>query len=540
MEEKSKESKVKVWKCQPGFQQKFCQSNLDVVIGGAAMGVGKSFAALLMAAEPSLDPNFRMVCIRNNLQQNRAGGGLIDDAKKIYGNMSSTTMSDSPRMTLSNGSYIDFTHMSNQAPNEVLERVKGWQYDAVFFDEATGFEWSTFKIVMSRNRGSARWTNKIRLCTNPKKSHWTRIFLDWWIDPITGFVIPERDGVVRYFYLNGESPRDLVWGDSKEEVYKRCAYAIDDIIKGTEKDGKKTDYKSLIKSATLYSGKIVDNQELLKNNPGYIGSIAAMGKKNALANLQGSFNVDEMDDSEAPISQQAANEVFFNDPQSNGDRWITADLADYGNDNLCIVAWDCMHIIDIMIIGQSTPRQNAERIQLMAERHKVGDDHIIYDATAGRYINDYIPDAIPYISMSQPRGLYGRMAFILKDECYQRLVQMICKGLISCEEEVALRPYVHIKLKQEITVQTEFLEECSVVRFKEVGSGKKRLMNKKEMNQMLGKGRSMDLLDACSMRMYPILGYELGSELENTMPEYVEEETDVFGRRSIYDNSTWA
>lgn len=530
---------TRIIKAQKGFQDFFTRTSVDFCVGGGVLNCGKSFAAVLAMAEPSIDPRFRACFLRNNLSDIRSGGGLLSEFKNVYGDGVTTVESGEPHVDFSSGARVDLTHLSDQGREKVLQRFRGRQYSVIYFDEGTNFEWDAFTAIYSRNRSDSKWSGHVLMTTNPKRSHWLRIFLDWYIGT-DGFIIEDRAGVVRYWYVNGESVKDVVWGDSKAEVYAKCKVPIDRALsKINGKDGKAT-YQDMIKSFTFYLGRMSENKASIDNNKGYAGSVAVMGGRTAMANLEGNWNIDPDEDLDAPINPTAANEVFFNDPQVNGDKWITADLADYGNDNLVVICWDCFHIIDIMIIGQSTPRQNAERIQLMAERHKVGDDHIIYDATAGRYINDYIPDAIPYISMSQPRGLYGRMAFILKDECYQRLVQMICKGLISCEEEVALRPYVHIKLKQEITVQTEFLEECSVVRFKEVGSGKKRLMNKKEMNQMLGKGRSMDLLDACAMRMYPILEYELGSELESTMPEYVDEETDVFGRRSIYDNSTWA
>ena len=73
-----------------GFQKKFVMSNVDVVVGGSAMGVGKTFGALLMAAQPSLDPNFKMVCLRKNLNDTKVGGGMTDDARYIYADAGAT------------------------------------------------------------------------------------------------------------------------------------------------------------------------------------------------------------------------------------------------------------------------------------------------------------------------------------------------------------------------------------------------------------------------------------------------------------------
>ena len=48
------------------------------------MGGGKTAAAVLSIAEPSLDPRFRAVFLRNNLGDLKSGGGILDEFKKNY------------------------------------------------------------------------------------------------------------------------------------------------------------------------------------------------------------------------------------------------------------------------------------------------------------------------------------------------------------------------------------------------------------------------------------------------------------------------
>ena len=494
-----------------------------------------TFGAILSCAEPSLDPRFRAVFLRNNLGDLKSGGGVLDSFRDCFGNGCKIVESGDPHVDFPSGASIDVTHIADQTKQKLEQRFKGRQYDMIYFDELTGFSWECFTFLFSRNRGQAAWTGKVRATTNPKRSHWLRTFLDWYIG-IDGEIIEEREGVVRYFYISGEDVKSVVWGDTKEEVYSKCKIQIDRFLhKFNGKTGKAT-YKDVIKSFTFYLGRTSENKSLGEN---YASSVAAMGGKKAEEN-SGNWNVDTDVDDNAPIPQDMANQVFMNDPQINGDRWVTCDLADTGTDNFLCIAWDGFHIIDVLILGRTTPRQNAERLEIFAAQHDVSNSHIIYDAIRGTYINDYIPEAIPYVSYRAPMGLYGRMAQRLKDECYLRLVECIKRGELSIEDSVALRIYEHQLLKNDkITIQNEFLEECAVVRFQDMPSGKKRLFSKKEMNQKLGKGRSMDLLDPCAMRMLPVLELPYGEELSRTSQNVDDDDDDEEYGSSIYNDSTW-
>lgn len=535
--EEEKEQKVKIYTHQPNFQTNFVRSNCDITIGGSAMGVGKTFAALLMAAEPSLDPSFRMLFIRKTLNDSKVAGSGTDDGMRLYKGMATLKLSDNPRITFNNGSFIDFTHMNNEDPNAILERSRGWQYSAIYWDEGTGYQWNTFKTVMGRNRGHGNWTGKIRLTCNPKKTHWLRVFCDWWIDPATGFVIPERDGMVRYMYLKGERVEDCVFGDTKKEVYDKCKRQIDGILDKVNKNGGNKTYESLIKSVVFYSGVITDNQEMLKENPNYIGSVATMGEKLAMANLQGCWNVDPEVEDDLPISTTSALEVFNNDPQINGDRWITCDLADVGKDNTVALVWDGFHVIDIVTRSTTTPRENAQLLLELASKYNIGTSHIIYDRTNATYMYDYIPEAVGFLSCHKSCGKDSLLMQSLKDECYWRLVYIIKYGYLSFDKDVANRRYYHKKMKQDVSVKTEFLDECSVVRFKTLPGGRMKLWSKDKMNEMLGKDRSMDLLDPCAMRMYPVLQYNKGEELASTIAQYDYENDNVQHGNPDYGDS---
>lgn len=499
-----------------------------------------SFALVLALAEPLMtDGDFRAVITRRSLQSQKTGGSFVDTFKSIFGDYCSVKTADSPRISFPSGAYCDLTYIDDTNLDKMREQWKGKQIDAICIDEITEMSWEAFSYVQTRNRGRSRtFTGKFFATLNPKRSHWTRKFLDWYIG-VDGFIMPDRNGKVRYFYVNGSTVDDVVWGDTKEEVYRKCKIDID---RKLARIGGNFTYENMIKSFVFYQGKLSENKAMLENNPNYIGSVAASGGRMAQAIIEGNFNVDPEEDEKIPIPSSAAQGVFNNNPAVNGDKWVTVDLADYGTDNLVALAWDGFHAYDILILSKSTPRENAQAVKTFAFEHGTAESHIIFDATAGRYFNDYIPDAIPYISLNKPFGLYPLTAMTVKDMCYLRLCKMIENGNLTFDDKLAVQTYTHQNLKYKVTVENEFIEECSVVRFDDMQSGKKRLWNKKKMNQMLGKGRSMDLLDPCAMRMLPCANIEYGNEIQAGYYNSQEERREmshVEMAGSIYDDTTW-
>ena len=510
-------------------------------IAGDFVTTHNTYGAVMSMAEGALDPKFRGCFIRRTLNDLKIAGGVVEKFSEVYGSENiSVKTSENPLIRFPSGATVECRQIQNEDRQKVIEQWKGSEYDLIAFEELTGFSWETFTYLMSRNRGKAKNTGHVIATTNPKKSHWVRKFIDDYIG-YDGQIKPSMNGVVRFFYIKGEKVEDVVWGDSKKEVYEKCKLDIDKKLKSF---GKNASYENLIKSFTFILGKTSENAAMLKNNPDYIGSIAATGGKQSKILIEGNWDVDEDEDAEnIPIPMSSAKKIFDNQECRNGDKWVTADLADIGKDNSVFIAWDGFHIFDCMIITKSVPRQNAEWLQMFAAKYGIPDSHIIYDATRALYINDYIPDAIPFISSKSPVGIFSRGVRSLKDECYLRLSYVITNGLMSIDEKIATKKYEHQEIKKHITIEEEFLEECYVVRFDTLPNGKKTLAGKKTMNARLGKNRSMDFLDPCAMRMYPILKIQPNEELSSTAIETSEIVQPIFrtpnNSVNVYDENIW-
>lgn len=531
---------IKIVRPSPGGQRHFVRSNVDVCFFGGTLASGKTFGAVMSMAEGSLDPKFRGCFVRRTLGELKVAGGVVEKFSEVYGSQNiSVKLSENPLIRFPSGATVECRQIQNEDRQKVIEQWKGSEYDLIAFEELTGFSWETFTYLMSRNRGKAKNTGHIIATTNPKKSHWVRKFIDAYVG-YDGQIDPDMDRTVRYFYIKGEKVEDVVWGDTKKEVYEKCKIDIDKKLRAF---GGNATYENLIKSFTFILGRTSENTALLENNPGYVGSIAATGGKQSKILIEGNWDVDEDEDLEnIPIPASSARACFDNDECRNGDKWVTADLADIGKDNSVFLAWDGFHIFDVMVLTKSTPRQNAEWLQMFAAKHGIPDTHIIYDGTRALYINDYIPEAIPYISSRSPKGIFSRGVRSLKDECYLRLSYVIRNRKMSFSEEVAKKMYEHQNIKKPVSIMIEFLEECAVVRFDTLPNGKKCLAGKKSMNARLGKDRSMDFLDPCAMRMYPILGITPNEELESTAVDErrLEQNIDLpQGGFNVFNNSNW-
>lgn len=531
------ESNVNIFKCQAGFQEKFVASNVDVCFGGGVLNCGKTFASVLSTAEPSIDPEFRAVFIRKTFAEITSGGGMYDEFKTIYGERASYKVTQPPRVTFPSGAYVDFRQVNNEDVKKIQEEWKGAQYTLIYIDEATSIEFTTFKYLLTRNRSKSRFHPTIKATMNPERECWIRTFIDWYVGK-DGRIIPERDGVVRYFYIYGNRPDEVYWGNSKEEVYSKGKIDIDKKLKAL---GGDFTYENMIKSFVFYLGKMSENKASIGNNMDYAGSVASVGGHQAEQLIEGNWNASSRDESSYVVKPSTAIATAHINPCRNGCKYICVDLADTGSNGTVIGVFDGFHLFDAQILNISTPKENADWIKRMARKHDIADSHIIYDAQRAAYMIDYIPNAVPYYSFSPARGMLKREYKRRKDANFARLIDAINRSDWSMSQEVADMVFERTKTG-EVTFMQKFLNECYVIKWAEDNtSGKKRLLGKKEMLSQLGRGESTDIWDMAHMLMSMYEAYELGMELE-IGKKLMNEETSVDeeGVFNIFDDQNWA
>jgi phage terminase large subunit-like protein len=199
----------RIIKPQPGPQENFLASNADILIfGGAAFG-GKSFGLLLESTRYISDPRYNGVIFRRESPQITSGGGLWDTASQIYPGIGGEAKEQKLTYTFPTESYIKFTHL--QYEKDKLNH-QGAQYVFIGFDELTHFTETQFWYLLTRNRPPTGCNLRpyCRATTNPESDSWVRELILWWIDEKTGYAIPERSGVIRYFTRIDE---EIIWVD---------------------------------------------------------------------------------------------------------------------------------------------------------------------------------------------------------------------------------------------------------------------------------------------------------------------------------------
>lgn len=218
---------------QTGFQEAFLSSEADIVIGGGAAGVGKTWAELVEPLRHKDNSQFTAIIFRRTTVQIRNPGGMWDKSSDLYYNFNASANSQQLAWTFPSGAFFKFSHLEHE--HNVYDH-QGAEYCLIIFDELTHFSKKMFIYLLSRNRSMCGVKPYIRATCNPDPESFVAEMLEWWIDneerlpsgelnPMYGFPIPERAGVIRYFLVDKD---EFVWGDSKQEVIDKCPHIFDD------------------------------------------------------------------------------------------------------------------------------------------------------------------------------------------------------------------------------------------------------------------------------------------------------------------------
>lgn len=220
---------------------------------------------------------FNAVIFRAQYTDIVKSGGLWEESEKMYGQIKNAT----PRIVDKQWVFRDkagnvvskvtFSYVNEQNYNT----WKGSQIALLGFDELCDIPEKVFFFMLSRNRSTCGVEPYVRGTCNPDPDSWVAKFIEWWIDQETGYAIPERSGVIRWFVRRDEQ---IYWADTKEELWEQF-------------DLKTEEEKAEPRSATFIMSNIYDNKELLKINPQYLGNLKAMAEVERERFLRGNWKI---------------------------------------------------------------------------------------------------------------------------------------------------------------------------------------------------------------------------------------------------------
>jgi predicted phage terminase large subunit-like protein len=246
---------MKVITPNPGPQEQFLGSPADITIFGGAAGGGKSYALLMECLRYIDNSEFGAIIFRRTSKQVLAEGGLWYVSQQLYRSVGGVPKETTLEWQFPSGARVGFACLDHENDKHNFD---GAQIALICFDELTHYSSSQFFYMLSRNRSTCGVKPYILATTNPDASSWVKDFIQWWIDEESGYPIPERSGVIRWFY-NIENT--LYWYDSKQQAMQ----AQPEMAKLAEP-----------KSVTFIPSKLEDNPMLLQKDSGYRANLMAL------------------------------------------------------------------------------------------------------------------------------------------------------------------------------------------------------------------------------------------------------------------------
>jgi hypothetical protein len=387
---------------------------------------------------------------------------------------------------------MKFAHLEHE---KNIYDWQGAQIPFIGFDELTHFSKRQFFYLLSRNRSTCGVKPYCRATCNPDPESWVFELITWWIDPETGFPIPERDGVVRYLLVDGET---YIWGDTAEECVEKGWYMLAEMV-------EKSNLNPLdfIKSLTFISGSIFDNRELLGVNPQYLANLMAQDAETKSQLLDGNWKAVLSDKDVYDFNSFKGTFDNVRGVQRDG-KYITADIALEGSDKFIVGYWEGWELMNIEIMDKSDGKQVIDMISEVAKYYNVNNMNICFDADGvGGFVEGYIPGALSFHGGSSPLEIEDKNTgnlmvenyFNLRAQCYYRSGKRVQRGDIKINSVVANKMY-----DDKMTVRQRFLyERKAVKKDKKTPDGKLKIISKDEMKKKLN-GQSPDLFDMFMMR----------------------------------------
>ena len=232
-------------------------------------------------------------------------------------------------------------------------------------------------------------------------------------------------------------------------------------------------------------------QALATDNPyiskHYIDNLRTLDKNSQERLLHGNWEYDN--DPAKLFEYESLTDMFTNEHAEAGKKYLTVDVARFGQDKTVIIEWDGLRATNIRIIQQNSIESLVNEIKDISRVQSIPRSAILVDEDGvGGGVVDFLK-CKGFVNGSKAIKERGRDTNFsnLKSQCYFKLAEYVnnSKIFVSCIQDV----------------KELLIEELEVVKAKDIDKDNKLAVEGKDKVKDL-LGRSPDISDALMMRMY--------------------------------------
>ena len=236
-----------------------------------------------------------------------------------------------------------------------------------------------------------------------------------------------------------------------------------------------------IKKHRRFIQSLVDDNEYISKF--YKTQLETLDELSKQRLLFGNWEYDVSDDS---LCNYDAIVRLFDQQGIDGEKYITCDVARFGNDKTIIMLWKGLHITKVITLLKSAINDVVEQIKQIQQQEQVKLSNIIVDEDGvGGGVKDYLK-CRGFVNNSRPIKKENYQN--LKTQCYYKLASMINTAQIGIS-------------MNDVNIKQTMIEELEQIRSKDQDKDNKlQIVPKETVKAILG--RSPDYADAMAMRMY--------------------------------------
>ena len=350
------------------------------------------------------------------------------------------------------GAKMSFDHF-DMTLKEFEDKYRGQQIPYIGIDELPQIPFDFLKILMGSNRNTVGIRSRILGTCNPDPLSWLRKFIDWWIadrDTIYpdglkhperhGLPIPWRNGVVRYFFITGNTVDDILWGSTPEEVYEQAKGEIDAAWNPALEEFGYQKMTFAIKSAVFIRASMLENKALMQNDKEYVASILNKSPEERAKEWEGNWDAIALgDDLIKPFHMEAC----FNNSAMLGDkiRRASCDIAGDGGD--ACVTWLKIgnHIQDVYVC-RIDPYNTVPLIKSKLHEWGVLEQNFVYDLQGmGQVLKGAFPNAIAFNNQEAVAREDKHLYDCIKSQCAYKFAQHTQQAEWSIEPTLLKRQF---------------------------------------------------------------------------------------------------